>query len=233
MYIFRQRNQLVRLLVRIMIVIRDWQRWSMIEIVLTRCQWMDLAPSVSDNCMLCCSQSLSLSIFLFCNLYFCISAFCVLLLWFCALKVLKNRTMEPSLISIYSMNAFELLIFSLYHITHWIAMFSVHSISQYWKQKNTNMQYCVWLCYTSDISPVHKELNTALLYVWSGRVWMKMALGMVCCFEWVVDNKSDLAKVQKLRPHNCPTANATLSAWLHILLWWPPFCRMKKGFPKI
>ena len=114
MYIFRQRNQLVRLLVRIMIVIRDWQRWSMIEIVLTRCQWMDLAPSVSDNCMLCCSQSLSLSIFLFCNLYFCISAFCVLLLWFCALKVLKNRTMEPSLISIYFRNAFELLIFSLY-----------------------------------------------------------------------------------------------------------------------
>ena len=65
---------------------------------------------------------------------------------------------------------------------------SVHSISQYWKQKNTNMQYCVWLCYTSDISPVHKELNTALLYTYglAEFEWKWRLVWFAALNEWLI-----------------------------------------------
>ena len=41
--------------------------------------------------------------------------------------------------------------------------------------------------------------------VWVGKVWMTIALGMVWCVEWVVDNQSDLVHVQKTG--NCLSAN--------------------------
>ena len=50
--------------------------------------------------------------------------------------------------------------------------------------------------------------------VW--RVWMTIALGMVWCVEWVVDNQSDLDELQKTRTGNCLTTEAHINSVLYI-----------------